>query len=102
MGIVRLFWVLVVAAGVAISPVSTAMLMSHAAKADVGASAAGDDCPCCKPAKVDPCPTACCYLQAVAAEGWAIARPVSPWFGAQESDTVLPIAHQPDPPPPRG
>ena len=101
MRIVRLIWVLVLAAGLAGLPVAAALAMTHAAEAGMSASAAGDECPCCTPAKPDTCPLKCCHVQALTVDGLPIAGPMSERFVEHEANTGIAVTLRPDPPPPR-
>lgn len=105
MRIFRLLSALVLAAGLALLPVSAAMAMTHAAKPDMGMgasmSASADDCQCCNAVELDACPLACCHFQVLNVEGLAIARPMSGRLVGREAETVVWLALRPDPPPPR-
>jgi hypothetical protein len=89
------------AASLAILPVSATFAMMHVAKTDAAMMASGDDCPCCKPAISNTCLFKCCHVQALAVDGLAIAKPVSPVFFESGAGPFVAVASGPDPPPPR-
>jgi hypothetical protein len=97
----RLVWALVLAASLAILPVSTSFAMADVAKTEIGMTAPGEDCPCCKPMKVDRCFVKCCQMQGVAVDGLVIAKPRTPRLVAFSANRLVAVALRPDPPPPR-
>jgi hypothetical protein len=97
----RLVWALVLAASLAILPVSASFAMAHVATTEVGMTASRDDCPCCKPMKVDSCFLKCCQVQAVAVDGLVIAKLRTPRLVAFSAKRLMAVALRPDPPPPR-
>ncbi len=101
MRICRLTLALLLAASLAILPLSSAVAMAHAANADVTMSASGDDCPCCKSTHPAMCPLECCQLQALSVEGWDMAEPDARGFVEGGAQAIAPLLLRPDPPPPR-
>jgi len=101
MGIIRLIWALVVAASLASQPVAAATAMAHVAKAGMSASAPGDDCPYCNPAKPDTCSFKCCQMQALAVEALPIVKPSPERYIEEEATSKTAATVRPDPPPPR-
>jgi hypothetical protein len=98
----RLICALVLAASLAMLPVSASLAMTHTAKADMDMAASGDDCPCCEPAKSpDACFPECCHLQALRIEVLAFAKPPAPQFVVLGAQDCVAIVSGPDPPPPR-
>lgn len=98
----RLVCALVLAAGLAMLPVSGALAMAHAANVDAGMTMAlGDDCPCCKSEKTETCFLKCCHVQALMVDGVEAAKTTSPRFGETALHLFAALALGPDPPPPR-
>jgi hypothetical protein len=97
----RLICALVLAASLAILPVSAAFAMTQMGKSEAGMVAAGDDCPCCKPAKADGCFLKCCHLHALAVDGMAIAKPRSLQVAEFGTVRFAALVSGPEPPPPR-
>lgn len=92
---------LLLAVGLAVLPVSAAMAMTHAVKAEISMGSPGEDCPCCNPAKTDACPLKCCHLQALTVEGFAPFNAAPADFGAHKAHLGIAVSLRPDPPPPR-
>lgn len=99
---VRLVLALLIAAGLAMLPVSAAMAISHVSSADMHMSAPQDGGSCCDHADGHGCPLAlCCHIQLAMAE--------QPQFAGRLASLLAPIpltvepgaALGPDPPPPR-
>lgn len=101
MRILRLIWAVILAASLAILPVSAAMAMTHGAKAEMSMSSPGDDCPCCNPSKANACSLKCCHLQALTVEGFAPFKASAADFDAHENDLGVAVSLRPEPPPPR-
>lgn len=108
MRIVRQMLAVLLVGSVAMLPVASAMATARASSAEMAVSMTSDmagdwsdDCPCCNPAKADPCPLPCCHLQALAVEGVALAEPTSERFGDHIAAPVAFLTLRPDPPPPR-
>ena len=97
----RLICALVLATSLAILPVSAAFALTHMAKSEAGIVAAGDDCPCCQPAKADSCLLKCCHLQALVVDGMAIAKSRSLHVAEFSTQRFAALASGPEPPPPR-
>jgi hypothetical protein len=97
----RFVLTLFVAGNLALLPISAAISMSHASKAEMSMSAAPDGDPGCPPPERDGCPLACCHtgLPAFAAPDMA---PPAAGFAAALPPGLVPGAEpRPDPPPPR-
>jgi hypothetical protein len=97
----RLILAGLLAASVALLPVSAAMAMTHAAKAEMSMSASGDDCPCCKSAQADACPFTLCSLQAISVDGPAMLMPTPACFAERGPQILAGVSLRPTPPPPR-
>lgn len=100
---VRLIIAVLLAASLAILPMSAAMAMTHAAKAEMSMGASGDNCPCCNAARkcaTDTCQFKCFSAPAIL-EGAPLAQPRPELFIAIGEATLSPFLARPDPPPPR-
>jgi hypothetical protein len=97
----RLVAAWMVAAGLVLLPVSTAVAMGHAWKAEAVMPASGDDCPCCNGDASDACPVMCCHLSTLVVEGWVVPRPLSQRLVEGEAELLMAFVARPDPPPPR-
>jgi hypothetical protein len=101
---IRLAIAVLIAAALAVVPVSAAFAGSTAAKAEIGMSTADDACSCCD-AQHDPgantCTLKCCGAAALLIDAQALIEPRS----APAVDTVAAVVARvlppPDPPPPR-
>jgi len=101
MRIARLILAGLLAASLAVLPVSAAVTMTHATNAEIGMGASGDDCPCCKSVRPDACPLAGCYMQAISVAGPALATPTAASFDEPGSQILVGLSLPPNPPPPR-
>jgi hypothetical protein len=91
----------VLATSLVILPLSASLAMKHAAEADASMMASGDECPCCKPAKLDTCLLMCCHVQAPTVEGFVPWLAAPPEFDVQNTRLAIAVSLRPDPPPPR-
>ena len=96
----RLLCALVLAGSLAVLPVSAAFAMTHAANAEAGIVASGDDCPCCNPEKAETCFVKCC-VQALIVHGTEATKPAPARFDQAAARRSAALALGPDPPPPR-
>jgi hypothetical protein len=101
MRICRLFFAVLLAMGLATLPISAAVAMTYAAKAEMGMSSSADDCPCCKPAQLGTCLLKCCHIQAISADSPAAVHPLPPLFPEAAVELGTAVSFAPDPPPPR-
>jgi hypothetical protein len=100
MRIFRFICALVLAASLAVLPVSAALAMSHVTKSDTSLMAPGDDCPCCTPTEPESC-LKCCHVQSLPIEGLLVTGPVPARFTELGADRFAAVVLGPDPPPPR-
>jgi len=104
MRFIRLVIAVLLAASVAILPVSAGMAKLHAAKAEMSMSAPDSDCPCCNAAHkcaTDICTLMCYNSAALSVEGPPLVGPLPQPFIDMVSVTMSPFSQRPDPPPPR-
>ena len=100
----RLIMAVLLAASLAVLPVSASMAMTHAAKAKMSMSASGADCPCCNAAKkcaTDICMFKCFSTPAISVDGFPLAQPLPEPLIAVRVAALSPFSRQLDPPPPR-
>lgn len=104
MRIVRIIVAVLLAASLAIPPITTAMAMTSAAKAEMSMVTSGSDCPCCNAAKkcaADLCQFKCFHTLAISVEGLPLAEPLPEPLVAVYAASFSPVTLRPDPPPPR-
>lgn len=104
MRLIRLVIAVLLAASVAVLPVSAGVTKLHAAKAAMSMSAPDSDCPCCNAAHkcaTDVCTLKCYNTVALAVEQAPFAGPfVEPLIELADA-AMSPFLQRPDPPPPR-
>jgi hypothetical protein len=101
MRLLRLIPALILAASLAILPVSAALAMMHTADAGMAMGASPDDCPCCKPDQSDACPMKCSQLSALTVAGAGLEQPAPIRFDEVEAVAFVAVFVRPEPPPPR-
>lgn len=100
----RLILALVLAASLAVMPMSAGMAMSYGAKAEMGMSEGGQDCPCCNAlhkCAPDTCMLKCFSAAAMTVDGPLLEQPLPQLFLEIGAPTPSPFSTRPDPPPPR-
>ena len=103
MGALRFIFAVLLAASLAMLPVSAAMA-SHAAKAEMSIGASDKDCACCDAAHkcpADACVVTCHAVSAISAVGPALSQPLPEAFASAALTEWSPFLARPDPPPPR-
>lgn len=101
MRIFRSILITLIAASVALLPVSAATAMAHATMADMSMSAPDGECASCKAIASDLCSLKCCGVQMLSVEGLVLAEPMPERFVRQDTARVAAVSPRPDPPPPR-
>lgn len=97
----RLVCAVVLAASLAILPVSASFVMTNVAKTEHGVMSPSDDCPCCKAANVNSCVLKCCHVQALAIDELVLGEPEPAGFDFWSGAPLRAVSFRPDPPPPR-
>jgi hypothetical protein len=104
MRLIRLVIAGLLAASVAVLPVSVGMAKLHEAKAEMSMSAPDSDCPCCNAAHkcaTDICTLKCYNSAALYVEGQLLVGPLPEPLIEMASPAMSPFSQRPDPPPPR-
>ena len=101
MRLLRLIPALILAASLALLPVSAALAMMHTADAGMAMGASPDDCPCCKPDRSDACPMKCSQLSVLTIAGAGLEQPAPVRFDEVKAVAFVAVLVRPEPPPPR-
>jgi hypothetical protein len=100
----RLIIAALVATSLSILPVSAAMAMTHAGKAEMGVSASVKVCSCCDAARkcrAGQCVLSCSNASAVLTEGPTLAKPALGPLAGKGWEQLTPFQPEPQPPPPK-
>jgi hypothetical protein len=101
MRLLRLIPAMILAASLAILPVSAALAMMHTADPGMAMGASPDDCPCCKPNRSDVCPMKCSQLSALTVADAGVQQPARVRFDEVKAVAFVAVLVRPEPPPPR-